>query len=224
MKKYVRRPAFTPLWVQPHSLQEVFRRYLPAKRTLLPWLVRLAPVLEVDEEIELRPLQHEDAETLFELIENNREHLRTWLGWVNKVRTLSHSRDFINYANYDTIYSGKWVYSIWYRGQLAGLMDFNEASRELRQVSLGYWLGADFQGKGIITRVCQRCLAFAFNEKHVDKIHIKCATDNVRSQAVALRLRMGWEGIEHDSGTLNGRSVDMIVYGITRGEWRRMQH
>ena len=43
---------------------------------------------KVDEQIEIELLQQKDKEELYKLIDENREHLRKWLLWVDK-RTFS---------------------------------------------------------------------------------------------------------------------------------------
>jgi ribosomal-protein-serine acetyltransferase len=196
-----------------------FNILFPLRKRLLPLFQTLAPELVVDEDIVLKSLDMNDSRRIFDLVDKNREHLEAWLSWIQKIQSLKDSRSFVRAVGYKDIFAGRWVYGIWYQHQLVGMIDFNEGDRELNQVAIGYWLSHDFQGKGIITRSAEKCIDYLFKEQQVNRVLIKCATDNYRSQAVAKRLHFNWEGIDREVGTVNGKSVDLIIYGILYREW-----
>lgn len=193
------------------------------REALRPFFHKPAPKLQVDEDILLQEPRLEDIDRLYELIEGNREHLQRWLSWIQRITTREHCRTFVNHVNYRNIFSGRWVYGIWYRDELAGLIDFNEGDKQLNQVSLGYWLAHAYQGKYIMSRVVRTCLDYAFDEQHLHKVLIKTASDNFRSQAIPIRLRFSWEGLTHDAGTVNGRPIDMIIYSMVYNDWHRLR-
>jgi ribosomal-protein-serine acetyltransferase len=53
------------------------------------------PLLQVDEDIILKILELDDAEALFNLINQNRVHLREWLPWVDANIALENTQLFI---------------------------------------------------------------------------------------------------------------------------------
>ena len=195
-------------------------RVFPFRKALAkPFQHKLAPELEVDEDIILKSLQVEDVDRLYDLVETNREHLEVWLSWINQIRTLSDTRHFIKHVKYKNIYAGRWIYGIWYKSQLVGLIDFNEGEKSLNQVSIGYWLAADMQGKGIVTKSVYACLDYVFEYLKINRVLIKCATGNEKSQKIPNRLHFSWDGIEIDAGTLHGESVDLVVYSMLYRDW-----
>ena len=166
----------------------------------------------------VRLLRYEDAETLASTVNQNRTHLRRWLGWVDDSRTVEDSRKFIESA-LRMMADGKGVtLSIWVEGELAGLADLR-VDRENDRGGIGYWLAEKFQGRGLITRTVSLLLDYGFGEVGLHRIGIMVATGNTRSRAVPERL-----GFHHD-GTLRGfsklydRYLDMEVYSILREEW-----
>jgi ribosomal-protein-serine acetyltransferase len=92
-----------------------------------------------------------------------------------------------------------------------------------RKASQGYWLGAAFQGHGIITTSCQVVTTHAFTELRLDRLEIQCATDNARSRQVALRLGLQHEGVLRQSWRCQGHLVDQVVYGLLRSDWSQAQ-
>jgi ribosomal-protein-serine acetyltransferase len=217
MKQSATLFSYFPDWKKAAPIRLSFRTGI--RQRLWSLVQKPAPELEVDPEILLRPLRLSETEQVFRLVQHNRKHLRAWLNWVNHVNSAAETRRFMMQINYRDIYSGRWVYGIWYQDRMVGLIDFNEGVRELRQVSIGYWLSEEYQRKGIVTRACMRCIDFAFREKGVRKILIKCASGNFRSQAVPQRLNFQWEGIERESGTLNGKPVDMVIFALRYQDW-----
>ncbi|MEO0896524.1 MAG: GNAT family protein [Bacteroidota bacterium] len=189
------------------------------KTALRPIYFRPAPDLTAGAGVSLRSLRLEDINRLFELIEENRPHLREWLSWIELIQDIHDCRKFIFSVNYKNIYSGKWVYGIWYGDKLVGLLDFNEPNSSKKEISIGYWLAQKYQGRGIVSRSVKSCCSYLFKERGVKKIVIKCASDNARSRAVAIRLGFNWEGITLDAGQVNGRQVDLDQYGLTLRDW-----
>src|SRR5215470_3786592 len=86
----------------------------------------------------------------------------------------------------------------WSEGRLAGTIglriDPGDANGEI-----GYWIGGEFEGRGIVTRACRRFFDFAFDELGLHRMELCAASENVRSRAVAERLGMRREGILRDA-------------------------
>lgn len=61
---------------------------------------------------------------------------------------------------------------------------------------------------------------YAFGRLGLHRVEIRCAADNHRSRAIPERLGFTQEGVLRESGYLNGRFVDMVVYGVLASEWR----
>ena len=215
----MKKPEVSKLTSSNPDPRSPLRKLFPIRKSLRPFFQTLAPELMVDEDIVLRSLDMDDSKRIFELVDTNRQYLEAWLSWIEKIKSIKDSKNFIRTVRYKDIFAGRWVYGVWYQDALVGMIDFNEGDKELNQVSLGYWLASNYQGKGIITRSAQKCISYLFLEQEVHRVMIKCATDNMRSQAIAERLHFNWEGIDREVGTINGKSVDMNIYGILYREW-----
>ena len=175
----------------------------------------------IDDDTELRLLENRHAEELFALTDQNREHLRRWLPWLDNNRSLEDTRAFITrsliqYANNRGFPTG-----IWFKGALAGVIGYNTIDWSDRMASIGYWIGASFQGQGLVTRGCRALIDYAFNGLGLNRVEIRCATGNKRSQAIPERLGFTQEGIVRQAEWLYDHFVDHAVYGMLAGEWRR---
>ena len=157
-----------------------------------------------------------DAEELFALIDRSRERLRPWMIWEPTTTTVEDSRGFIESCLASNDYEGN---GLWRDGRLIGgvglTLDTMANSGEI-----GYWLGADHEGQGIVTRACSRFFDLAFDELGLHRMELHAAVGNERSRAVAARLGMREEGIAHDGCRVAAGYLDLVSYGILEDEWR----
>ncbi|HZR40060.1 MAG TPA: GNAT family protein [Ktedonobacteraceae bacterium] len=177
--------------------------------------------IKIDKDTELRLLSEDDAQPLFELIEQNLLHLRTWLPWLDFTSSVEDERAFILRTRAQAAENKSFSFSIWYKGQAAGTIGYHEIDWMNRKVEIGYWLGAQFQGKGLMTRACKALVAYAFEELQLNKVEIRCATGNTRSCAIPQRLGFTREGVIRQAEWLYDHFVDLILYGLLASEWQR---
>ncbi|NMH70029.1 GNAT family N-acetyltransferase [Bacillus sp. RO3] len=175
----------------------------------------------LNENLELRLLELQDAERIHDLIDQSRNHLREWLPWVDHSTTVEDTIAFIKgtrtgFANNTSLKAG-----IVYNDELAGVAGFNEMNWSNKLAVMGYWLGEGFQGKGIMTKVSKGLTDYAFSYLKMNKVEITAAEFNYRSRAIPERLGFTMEGKIRHREWVNGQFVDHIVYGILRDEWKK---
>jgi ribosomal-protein-serine acetyltransferase len=176
--------------------------------------------IPVDAEVELSILEAWDAAELFQLIERNRAHLRQWLPWVDYETSVEDSRSFVLRTLQHYLDNESFTMGIRYQGQLAGLISYHTINWPGRHVEIGYWLGAEFQGKGLMTRACRAMVDYAFAKLALNRVAILCAPDNLRSRAIPERLGFTQEGTLRESEWLYEHFVDLVVYSMVAREWQ----
>ena len=174
--------------------------------------------IAVDEELSLGLLEERHAETLFALTERNREHLRRWLPWVDAVQVTEDTRHFLRQALEQLARGDGFQAGIWLRGKLVGVIGLHRIKRASRATEIGYWLDAETQGQGVMTRACRAIVAYAFEELRLNRVEIFCATGNTRSCAIPERLGFTREGVLRQVEWLNGAPVDHALYAVLAGE------
>ncbi len=172
------------------------------------------------EGVALQLLERRHADALFALIDRNRPHLGTWLPWVDWTLTVQDSKTHIagstqRWADGKGLEAG-----IWCDGNLAGVIGFHDLNTRHQATSIGYWLGAEFQGRGLMTMACRALIDHAVDTLDLHRIEIRCAVDNRPSRAIPERLGFRAEGTLQDSFWLRDRFWDMAVYGMTAPRWR----
>ncbi len=173
----------------------------------------------IDQETELRLLEEEHTETLFALTDENREYLHQWLSWVNSIESPSDIGRYIRSASRQFEEDKGFQAGIWFRGNLAGIIGYQNLDWVNRSTTVGYWVGASFQGNGLATQACSALVDWAFREWRLNRVEVRCATENYRSRAVPERLGFSQEGIIHQGEWLFDHFVDLVIYGVVARDW-----
>ena len=180
-------------------------------------------VLKVDDRLELRQLQESDAALLFDVIVRNRTYLRDWMPWLDITQRPEDTLLFIRTTIQQADNGDGFVAGIWNDNLIVGTIGFQKVDWLNRNVEIGYWISADCQGKGIVTRACKAFIDHAFNEWQLHRVQIRCATGNLRSCKIPERLGFTREGHQRQAEFLYGRYVDLIIYGMLADEWKEQR-
>lgn len=153
--------------------------------------------LAVDEHIILRQFSTNDVDAIFSLIDRNREHLSqygdaTAIKYPTKESVLE---SIVNPRN-----PGKIRLGIWDCETFVGSINLN-SDNELH-AEIGYYLGAEFQGKGYVSKAVRRMVKYCFETLHLKEIWAKTHKENISSQKV----------LERNGFNISERNNDENVY------------
>lgn len=177
----------------------------------------------IEQQLELRLLKQEDAQEVFELIENNRTYLREWLGWLDYSTELKDALKNIHQNRLLFATEAGLDLAIIYNGAIVGKVGLNSINKTTKSAEIGYMLGEEFNGKGIMTKATKALVQIAFQEYKLNKIEIRVATENVKSRAIPQRLGFTEEGTLRSAEWLYDHFVDHVVYGMLKEEWQQLQ-
>lgn len=178
--------------------------------------------LKVDEEIQLHLFQQHHALKLFQLVEENRAHLRQWLPWVDDMTSPYQFETIIplwlkQYAESNGLNVG-----IFYKGELVGSIALQQIDWYNLSTSIGYYLAKKAERCGVMTRSVKALLNYAFFRLGLNRIEIRCGEFNQKSRAIPERLSFTMEGKIRDGEQLYGRFHDILIYGMLARDWKRI--
>ncbi|MEL6495724.1 MAG: GNAT family N-acetyltransferase [Cyanobacteria bacterium J06623_7] len=171
---------------------------------------------QIDDEIRLSLSIPQYAEGLFNLTDHNRDFLRQWLPWLDTVKQSSDTKLFLEHQLLRFQRSQALHVTIFYRHKIAGVVGFNCIDRDNNIGHLGYWLGQEYNGKGIMTQSFRELIKVGFEYYSLQRIDVRCAVENRRSRAIPQRLNFQQEGIIRRDEKLSDRYVDHVVYGLLK--------
>lgn len=175
---------------------------------------------KIDENISLKLIELNDAERVFELTDKSRNYLKEWLPWLDFTKNVEDTKEFIQSSLKSYAENNSMNTVILFNGEIVGTAGFNSINCSNKTAYIGYWIGEDYQGKGIVTKVVKALTNYAFNNINLNKVEIRVAVENMRSRNVPERLGFVNEGTLRQAEWLYDHYVDHTVYGVLANEWR----
>src|ERR687886_2022191 len=118
----------------------------------------------INEELELRPVDERYAEELTALVRRDIAHLKPWMPWATERYSVEDAREFIRRQIRQYAEDQGFATLIFFRGRVAGSIGYNLIDWSNRKADIGYWLGAEFMGRGIMTRACRAIISRLLEE------------------------------------------------------------
>ena len=170
----------------------------------------------------LQPVTLADAASLYACVERNRDRLQLWMPWTDGTRSVADVRAFIEHStSAPAERPSAMECAILVDGVVQGMTGLNRISWPHRLANIGYWLDADHEGRGLVTRACTHLVNHAFSEWDLHRIEIRAASHNRPSRSVAQRLGAQHEGTLRGAECILGEFHDMAVYSLLAPQWER---
>lgn len=193
--------------------------------------------LAVDPQITVRTLHPDDAAELFQLVERNRSRLQLWIHPGALPETLEAARRFtiecfinsLDDPEEDMTSSNDYLQELGHyhlppnppvemgirvNEKLAGEIMLSRLPETITTAEFGYWISAEWEGQGIITRCVCALMEYAIDFMGIDAFMIGCAVDNLRSRAVPERLGYRLHATIPYGEVVGNQVYDRVIYEI----------
>ena len=176
--------------------------------------------LGLDERTCLRLFEEADAQELYEVVVANREYLSRWMPWAPK-QTPENTLEFIRVSRRQFAENNGFQAAIVEDGRIVGVTGFHSIDWENLSTTIGYWIAAEAQGRGTVTRAVGALVDHAFGVWKLNRVEIHAAPENDRSRAIPRRLGFAEEGLLRQAERVGDRFVDHVLYAMLAQDWRR---
>lgn len=175
--------------------------------------------LELGPSERLVQLDERDADELYLRVASERARLAEWLPWAES-STLPATRAFCRDSAERCAAGEGFDLGVRLRERLVGVVGANSFDALNGTMSLGYWLSAEAEGRGLMTRACAAVVDHAFRAMGLHRVEVRVAPGNARSLAIVRRLGAREEGRAREAALLRGTRHDLLVFGILAHEWQ----
>jgi RimJ/RimL family protein N-acetyltransferase len=172
------------------------------------------PIVIDGPRIRLQARSKDHAIEMFTLIQKNREHLRSWMPWEEKTKTVEDSINYLELAmSWWATSTNAFEYSIFDNStsKMIGSIGIHALNWENRTCASGYWIDKDFEGQGFISEA-MKLIEVAALGLGFHRIVITCDRLNQRSQSVPKRLGYKLEATEVDECVVRGHMRDTLQF------------
>ena len=107
---------------------------------------------------------------------------------------------------------------------VGGISLSNIRRRAAQYVTLGYWMGQQYAGKGLMTEAVDAVLPFVFETLDLHRVHAAFLPNNMASRRVLEKNGFAEEGFAEKYLLINGRWEDHVLFGLTRERYERNRY
>lgn len=169
--------------------------------------------------ISIVPVATGHARALASLVESNIDHLHAYLPDVTALASIETAEAHLQAASARAQLGDAYDWHLFKDESLCGAIRVKDIDHVDRKAKIGYFIGSQFQGKGIVTSSVRTVLAHCFESLRLNRVELRCAAGNKPSMRVAERLGFMHEGLLRQDEFLNGVFVDLHVYSLLRDDF-----
>ena len=104
-------------------------------------------------------------------------------------------------------------------GRVAGSIGvFRQENIHRRTAELGYYIGEEYWGKGIMTEAVKQICGYVFEKSDIIRIYAEPFAYNTASCRVLEKAGFQYEGTLRNNAVKNGKIVDMKIYSLLNTE------
>jgi ribosomal-protein-serine acetyltransferase len=166
----------------------------------------------------IRPLEQEDADIFFSLVQRNRVRLEDFFaGTVARTQTPAATADFLADAVGKREAKMYFPFIVVHEDRIAGFIDVKNIDWNIPKAELGCFIDLDYEGKGVSYRSLALVIEHLLATHHFRKLLIRTHPTNLPARALAEKCGFEKEGvIRRDYKTTKGELVDLVYYGLVR--------
>jgi ribosomal-protein-alanine N-acetyltransferase len=166
----------------------------------------------------LRPPSMQDYAAWAELRALSRQHLSPWEPqWARDELTRSSYRRRLRAAQREARDDLGYSYLIFAETpqRLVGGLNISNVRRGIAQTaSIGYWIGAPYAGRGLMTEAVRAIAPFAFTSLRLHRLEAACLPTNAASMRVLAKAGFRLEGLARQYLKIDGRWQDHNLYAL----------
>lgn len=152
------------------------------------------------------------ASALYEVVDQNRDHLKTFLPWAETMSSVEEEAEFMQQM-LGWVAAGKALFFFIYKkDQLIGTIDLHAWDEKVRKAEVGYWLAKSENGQGITTAAVRKLCDIAFKDYHLNKLELRANIHNIGSNRVAEKAGFRFVGVKHEDEIDGGQYMSLNYY------------
>lgn len=164
-------------------------------------------------QITLRPWHINDAKDLAELA-NNKNIAQFMADVFPHPYTIENAKTFIAFA---TSNPNSKIFAIIFDSKPVGSIGLHLQTDILRKnAEIGYWLGEQYWGKGIITQAVPQMIDYGFKNMDIVRIFARIFGSNKASQKVVEKCGFKLEGKYEKTIFKNNELIDELIYAVRK--------
>jgi ribosomal-protein-serine acetyltransferase len=174
--------------------------------------------ITIDNTLKLELITENHAQPIFDMVDANRAHLRPWLPFVDRMQTVEFAQNFVKGCLQRNKDGNEYAFVIVENSTVIGRIGVYKIDGQNKIGEIGYWIVEGFQGKGIVVKSCKAIIDFCFSNLQLNRIEIKCGTENLKSKTIPEKLNFTKEGVIRQGELLYDTFIDLNLYSLLKSD------
>ncbi len=174
--------------------------------------------INIDDKIRIELIEEKHTQSIFNMVNENRNHLRPWLPFVDRMQTVEFTQNFVNGTMQRNKEGIEYAFVIFSNDEMVGRVGVYKIDNQNSIGEIGYWIIENSQGNGIVTKCCKALIDFCFNELKLNRIEIKCGIENFKSKTIPEKLNFTKEGVIRQGELLYDKFIDLNLYSFLKAD------
>jgi ribosomal-protein-serine acetyltransferase len=169
----------------------------------------------------IRPYRIDDAETIFQAVQESLPDLIPWMPWCHPQYSLNESHSWLELQVPLFQEANGFEFAIESSdGRYLGGCGLNQIDRMNQRANLGYWVRSSATRRGVATAAVSLLRDWGFQNTDLIRFEIVIAAGNAASHRVAEKVGAFREGVARDRLLLHGAPQDASVFSFIRKDCR----
>jgi ribosomal-protein-serine acetyltransferase len=182
------------------------------------------PLAIEGERVIVRNYRDEDAQQIFDAVEESRVSLKRWMPWVDEVKAVDDRLVYVKRMQARFLTQSEDIaYGIFEKasGRYVGGTGLHRINWGVPSFEIGYWLRASAHGQGYCADAARLLTTAAFETLGAARVEVRCDSANVKSANVPRRLGFNHEAtLASDRRNSEGELSDTLIFALTWQDWR----
>jgi RimJ/RimL family protein N-acetyltransferase len=183
----------------------------------------------------VRPYRLDDAEAVFRVINDSREHLLPWMPWARGHRQPAETAKYVA-EQIIALTAGPAFNAIGLgvfdkaTGDFLGGTGVHDVRPDTASCETGYWVRPDRCGRGLATEACALAISWALTDQSLGglglrRVRVYCSSANLPSRRIPEKLGLTAEVHQREDYYVEGLGpTDRLGWGVMTREWDTRAH
>lgn len=175
--------------------------------------------LNIDGDLNLIVPEFSMAEEVFRLVDSDREHIRTFLSFVDSSVDVNSQINYFKLKMTGAANGTDKLFFIASSDKIIGTIDLHHIDSNNRKAEIGYWIHSNYAGQNIITKAVKTLCAYSFEVLELNKLTIFADVENIPSNKVALKTGFQLVGTKRQDIIMYDQYRDMNEYYLLKSDF-----
>lgn len=175
--------------------------------------------LSIDKNLDLVIPELSMADEVFRLVDSDRDHLRTFLGFVDSSVDVTSQINYFKMKMAGAANGTDKLFFIATNNKIIGCMELHNMDSNTGKAEIGYWIHSSYSSQNIISKAVKRLCTYSFEVLELNKLSIFADVENIASNKIAIKNGFKLVGIKLQDVVIYDKYRDMNEYYLLKSDF-----